>query len=73
MARGRTKGWAERGEKGGRPKGSTKEGATGRLKQYKTFSVSCLPSEYERIRKKAEEQNKTISRLLVEAVIDPQK
>ena len=71
MPRGRTKGWAERGEKGGRPKGSFKEGATGRLKEYKTFSVSCPVEEYEAVRAKAEAQGKTISRLLLDAVKDP--
>ena len=71
MPRGRTKGWAERGEKGGRPKGSVKEGATGRLKPYKTFSVSCPLDEYERVKAKAEEQNKTISRFLLDAVKEP--
>ena len=73
MARGRTKGWSERGEKGGRPKGSFKEGATGRRKVYKNFTVSCLPSEYDSIKQMAEEKDKTISRLLVDSVLDPQK
>ena len=71
MPRGRTKGWSERGEKGGRPKGSFKEGATGRLKIYKTFRVSCPVEEYETVKAKAEAQDKTISRYLLDAVKDP--
>ena len=71
VRRGRKKGWAKRGEKGGRPIGSVKEGSKGRLKPYKTFSVSCPLDEYERVKAKAEEQNKTISRYLLDAVKDP--
>lgn len=70
MARGRTKGWAERGEKGGRPKGSFKEGATGRIKMFKTFSISCSEEEYNRIKEKAQAQGKSISRLCVETVLN---
>ena len=62
---GRKTGWAERGEKGGRPKGSVKEGS----RPFRSFSVSCHHDEYDIIRKKAEEKGVSISRFLVELAL----
>lgn len=50
----------------GRPKGSTTENK----KVYKTFSVSCLDSEYETVKAKAESKGKTISRYLIEMALN---
>lgn len=50
----------------GRPKGSTKE----IKKVYKTFSVSCLDSEYEELKAKAELEGKTISRYLIDLALN---
>lgn len=55
-------------EGSGRPKGSVKP--AGQRSRYKTFSVSCHPSEYDRIKYQAEESNKTISRYLVDLALD---
>lgn len=52
-------------KKVGRPKGTVKENH----KQYKTFSVACLYDEWEIITQKAKEQNKTISRLLIDNIL----
>lgn len=70
MPRGRKPGWAERGEKGGRPKGSYKEESEkGRKTLFKSFTVSCHPEEYIKIKELSEQSGKTVSRFLVESVI----
>ena len=68
MPRGRQKGWAERGEAGGRPKGSVKP--ADEHKVYKNFTVSCLPNEYEKIKALALQEGKTLSRYLVDLALN---
>lgn len=46
---------------GGRPKTGNK---------YKKFSVACTHEEYEQIRQASEKAGKSISRVLVDAVLD---
>ena len=70
MPRGRKKGWAERGEKGGRPKGSFKEGAAGRVKKFKTFSVACSEEEYQKVKEKASQSGLTVSRFLIDTALN---
>ena len=52
-------------EGAGRPKGTTKENK----KIYKTFSVSCLESEFILIKENAKKKGKTPSRYLVDLVL----
>lgn len=68
--RGRRKGWSERGENGGRPKGSRNAAPKKERKQFKTFSISCSEQEYETIKALALRNGLTVSRLLVGAVIN---
>ena len=63
MAQGRKSGWSERGEEGGRPK-------TGRITQFKSFSVSCYPQEYEKLKEIAANEGVSMSRLLIDTVLD---
>lgn len=51
----------------GRPQGSVKPAEE--RTRYKTFSISCRPSEYERIKYLSQESGKTISRFLVDLAL----
>ena len=46
---------------------------TGRKTFFKTFSVSCYPDEYEKIKDIAFKANKSVSRLFVDAVLKNEK
>lgn len=59
--RGRTKGWATRGENGGRPKGSTR----GITRIYHKVNLAILEEDYIAIQKRAEMLGITKSRYLV--------
>ena len=55
----------------GRPKGSPNKGTElGRKTIYKTFSISALPEDYEKIKELAEKENLTISKLVVKKVLE---
>ena len=52
--------------KRGRPFGWRKKNAKGRIKIYKSTTISGLPEEIELLKKKAEENNKSVSRFILE-------
>lgn len=43
---------------------------TGRLTLFKTFSVSCYPGEYEKLKAIAKREGLSMARLLVDTVLD---
>ena len=53
---------------GGKRVGSGRK-PTGRQKEYKTVSISCLPYELEQLKALAKEKNKTLSRLVVDTLL----
>lgn len=54
-----------------RPKGSkNKIPAQGRKTIFKTFSVSALPEQYEKIKALAEKENLSISKLIIKKLLD---
>lgn len=54
----------------GRPKGALGKHNSGRKTIYKTFSVACLPDEWEAIKSGAEKAGKSISRYIVDIVLE---
>lgn len=54
-----------------RPKGSkNKKPAQGRKIIYKTFSISCLPEDYEKIKTLAESEKLSISKLVLKSILE---
>ncbi len=58
-------------EGGGRPKGSPNKGTElGRKTQFKTISVSGYPEEIEAIKELAKNAGKSVSRFIVETILN---
>lgn len=54
--------------KRGRPFGWRKKNAKGRIKIYKSTTISGLPEEIELLKKKAAESNKSVSRFVLDSL-----
>ncbi len=70
MPRGRKPGWAERGESGGRPKGSFTGDAPGRKTPYESFTVSGHPEECALVKRLAKEAGKSVSRYVLDLILN---
>ena len=55
--------------KRGRPFGWRKKNSQGRIKIYKSTTISGLPEEIELLKKKAAENNKSVSRFVLDLLL----
>ena len=54
---------------GGAREGSGRK-ATGRMKEFKTISICGTPEEVERLKKKAKVSGKTVSRFVLDSLLE---
>lgn len=52
------------------PGAKNKIPAQGRKKEFKTFSISCTPEEAEKLKALAEKNNKSVSRLVIDSLLN---